>query len=144
MCEYLRAAVREDMELLFQWANEEVVRKNSFSQQQISYEEHRQWFYHMLRDDTVRQYIYMKDQVPAGQIRAVVHGDKAEISYSISKEWRGQGHGAKMLELLRVQLLQDEPKVCILTGKVKEGNVPSEKAFLKAGYYPCYTLFELR
>lgn len=144
MGEYLREAVREDMEMLFQWANEPEVRKNSFSTQQISYEEHRQWFLKLLKDTSRKQYIYMADQVPVGQIRAAIYEKKAEISYSISREWRGQGYGKKMLALFQKQLLKDEPGVSILTAKVKKGNVSSEKAFIKAGYQARYTVFELR
>lgn len=37
---YLRDAVERDVDLLFQWANDESVRKNSFSTQDISYNDH--------------------------------------------------------------------------------------------------------
>ncbi len=144
MSEYLREAVKGDMDLLFQWANEAETRRNSFSVREISYEEHRQWFLKLLSDDTKRQYIYMDGQIPIGQIRAAVQEEKAEISYSICRERRGQGHGKKMLELLQEQLLADEPQVCVLTAKVKAGNAASEKVFLKAGYRPQYTMFKLR
>ena len=40
---YLRLAEMEDMDLLFTWANEEMVRKNSFSTRKITYEEHVIW-----------------------------------------------------------------------------------------------------
>ena len=41
---YLRKAQWEDMDMLFQWANDVVLRKNSFSMVPIAYEEHIAWF----------------------------------------------------------------------------------------------------
>ena len=37
---YLRVADASDMDLIFQWANEPLVRKNSFSTREITYKEH--------------------------------------------------------------------------------------------------------
>ena len=49
MQQYLRKATIEDMDLLFQWANDPVVRKNSFSTAEISYEEHTKWYHNLLK-----------------------------------------------------------------------------------------------
>ena len=56
---YLRTAEETDMMLLFEWANELSVRQNSFSTEEISYEEHKNWFQELQRDPQRRQYIYM-------------------------------------------------------------------------------------
>lgn len=143
MGEYLRRAVEGDMDLLFDWANDQEVRENSFSTGQIAYGEHRRWFLGLLQDASRKQYIYLADEIPIGQIRVTLQKDKAEISYSISREWRGQGHGKRMLELLRHQLLLDAPGVRTLVAKVKKGNPASERAFLDTGYHKKYSLFEL-
>ena len=59
MQQYLRKATIEDMDLLFQWANDSVVRKNSFSTAEISYEEHMKWYHNLLKREDCMQYIYM-------------------------------------------------------------------------------------
>ena len=41
---YLRVADWGDVDLLFSWANDKEVRKNSFSSEPICYEEHLAWF----------------------------------------------------------------------------------------------------
>ena len=41
---YLRLVDDKDMKLLFDWRNDEVVRKNSFSTEPIDWEEHVSWF----------------------------------------------------------------------------------------------------
>lgn len=141
MCEYLREAAEEDMDLLFTWANDPEVRKNSFSTGNISYEEHKRWFAQLMQDGSRKQYIYMADGEPAGQIRLDLQGDTAEVSYSICAGKRGKGHGKKMIGLLR-ELLREESCVRTLTAKVKAGNPASERAFLADGYRKAYTLFE--
>ena len=42
---YLRTADENDMDLLFQWANDPDVRKNSFHSEPISYETHKKYRY---------------------------------------------------------------------------------------------------
>ena len=85
---YLRETTEDDADLLFEWTNDASVRENSFSTDEISYDEHIRWFHHMLADDTIRQYIYMHEGEPAGQIRITIDGQTAEIGYSICKEKR--------------------------------------------------------
>lgn len=143
MDEYLREAVEADLDLLFDWANDPEVRRNSFSMAEIAYEEHRKWFLDLLQDGSRKQYIYMADQFPVGQIRVTIQADKAEIGYSICKERRGRGYGKRMLALLQKQLLEDVPGVRTLAARVKGGNTASEHAFLDSGYQKKYTLFEL-
>lgn len=142
MSDYLRKAVKEDMDLLFAWANDPKVRKNSFFTAQISYEEHQKWFLELIRDASRKQYIYMVDKVPAGQIRVELDKERAEIGYSVCAEYRGCGYGKRMLALLPGQLKKDAPGVQILTAKVKEGNLASEGVFTKNGYRRIYTVFE--
>lgn len=143
MKEYLRDAVKEDMDLLFEWANEREVRRNSFSSGKISYEEHQEWFSRILNRPDCRQYIYMQDEEPAGQIRITIDGETAEIGYSICAEKRGMGYGSKILELACKRAVCDFPNVRRLTAKVKPDNTASQKAFLKAGFEEAYYAYEM-
>ncbi len=143
-CGYLRLAVKSDMDLLFEWANESLVRKNSFSSERICYEEHKAWFERLLQNKNCWQYIYMYDGKETGQARLTVNGEEAEIGYSICAEMRGQGHGRKLLELVCRQAQQDFPGVRKIIGKVKPENAASQKAFVKAGFEETYTAFEIK
>ena len=118
MSGYLRVATKEDMELLFVWANEEAVRRNSFSQKEIGYEEHQQWYQKLLNNKNSKQYIYVQDEVDIGQARVDIIGDEAEVGYSICKEKRGNGYGSELLQLLIEQVRQDFPQVKKIVGKV--------------------------
>ncbi len=132
---YLRAASEADMDILFEWANEPSVRKNSFSTKEVSYGEHVNWFHKLMENPNARQYIYMYEGKKTGQIRMTVSGKTAEIGYSVCKDKRGQGHGRSILKLICGQVKQDFPQVEELLGKVKPGNTASREAFLGAGFW---------
>lgn len=139
---YLRETTEDDADLLFEWTNDASVRENSFSTDEISYDEHIRWFHHMLADDTIRQYIYMHEGEPAGQIRITIDGQTAEIGYSICKEKRGMGLGKEMVALLAVKIEEDYPQVKKLKAKVKPDNMASRSIFLNSGYDWKYCLYE--
>lgn len=65
----LRRAVKEDCRQLYEWRNDPLVRKNSFHQEEIAYENHMKWFGRMMQNPLVRQFILMVGDEPAGQVR---------------------------------------------------------------------------
>ncbi len=132
---YLRAAEREDMDLLFEWANEPLVRKHSFSDKEITYEEHKKWFQALLNDPNRRQYIYMKEEQPIGQVRMELDGETAKIGYSICAGMRGKGYGTLLLREACVCARRDFPDIRTFVGEVKPENRASKRAFFKAGFY---------
>ena len=140
---YLKTAQWEDMDLLFVWANDPAVRRNSFSSKEILYEEHQVWYQKLLSDPDRRQDLYMHNGVPVGQARIAVSGDIAEISYSICAEKRGTGHGKRLLCLLPGQIKKDFPQVKYLAANVLTGNTASANAFLRAGYQKAYEIYKM-
>lgn len=140
---YLRTATEEDMDMLFEWANEASVRANSFSTSMIPYEEHKVWYKKIMLSTDCRQYIYMYGGQAIGQVRVSILGTVAEVSYSVCAEMRGMGHGKKMLQLLYKQMQCDYPQVQKLVAKVKPGNIASGKAFFDTGYIKKYEVYEL-
>ena len=140
---YLRQATEADMDLLFQWANDPIVRKSSFSTSEISYEEHKEWYQKLLHRTDCRQYIYMQKNEAIGQARITIVGETAEIGYSICAEKRHRGHGGSLLKLIKEQVAQDFPEIQRIIGKVKPENIASQQAFLNAGYSEVYQVFEI-
>lgn len=143
MGRYLRRATKEDRDLLFQWANDSLVRENSFSTAKISYEEHVKWFDKLLNRDDCIQYIYMDDDCPVGQVRITLKDDTAEIGYSICVEKRRLGYGQDLLHIISERVWEDFPDVKKVYGEVKPENIASQKAFLDAGYKETYRVFEM-
>lgn len=139
---YLRDVTEEDRDLLFLWANDEDVRKNSFSSKKISYDEHCKWFDRMMKNEYCVQWILQADNQPVGQIRINIDGINAEIGYSICSERRGEGFGKLMLELAKQRIYIEFPMVKKMVARVKPGNIASLRAFEDNGYKVAFEQLE--
>jgi len=131
---YLREAGLSDLQFLFKLANDPDVRKNSFSIEKISLEEHTAWYMDLLKRDDVKQFIFMYGKNEAGQIRVSIKGEEAEISYSVAPQYRCMGCGKNMLYLITQKVKECFPDAKRLVAQVKPGNIASKKAFTCAGY----------
>lgn len=139
---YLRNAKKEDVDLLYIWANDPVVRSNSFKTEPITYDNHVSWFNRIMSDSAVLQYILMEDDTPVGQIRLNVKGKEAEIGYSIGSEFRGKGYGHLILQLIADEVRKNHLEIDKLVAKVKPDNIASNKMFKSEEYemeYVCYS-----
>lgn len=143
MNEELRQADHGHMELLFEWANDETVRQNSFSTRKITYAEHEIWFSELLKKENIRQYIYYVDGTAVGQVRVTAEEEQAEIGYSIAVHYRGMGYAKRMLGLLQIEIKEAFPNVRKLKAKVKPENQASNQVFLNLGYRETYREYEI-
>ena len=130
---YLRPAKSSDCQLLWQWANDEAVRKNSFQTNDIPLAEHEKWFANVLAAPDILLYILMVEEAPAGQIR-LNKLDGWLISYSIAPAYRGQGYGRIMLQLAENELIGAGHAKEKLLAEVKAGNIASRRIFSGLGY----------
>ncbi|MBQ9871119.1 MAG: GNAT family N-acetyltransferase [Eubacterium sp.] len=142
MMVFLRRVQMEDMDLIYEWANDPVTRANSFQKETIPYEVHQQWFQGVMRDPEVILYILMDEQIPVGQIRIRVEGDTGEISYSIAPEHRGKGYGRKLLSLAEESIRRDAASVKKLIARVKPENAVSGYLFETEGFRKQYLEYE--
>jgi len=122
------------MDLLFKWANEPLVRQNSFNTALIKYEDHQKWFNSKLNSDDCFLYILTVNNIPVGQIRIEVEGDIGIINYSISNEHRKKGYGTSLLKMIIDRIKEDGINIGKLVGRVKHTNLASVKTFLDADY----------
>lgn len=139
---FLRNAVPDDMELIYEWANDDEVRKNSFHTDKIAFQEHKAWYEYKMKSESTLFYIFMLEDQPAGQIRLELEGDFAQINYSIAKEFRGRGLGRAMIELSEEKLKSEYPHIKKMTAEVKTENSSSQKIFEKSGYEKAYIAYE--
>jgi RimJ/RimL family protein N-acetyltransferase len=130
----LRRATSDDMMLYFEWANDPDVRKNSFSQEPIPLEAHKDWFTRKLNDTNAVLYVLEVDGVPAGQIRFDLKNDEAEIGFSIAQQFRGKGLGSDILRYSCAALWRDKGTFLLICGAVKTENTASNRAFERAGF----------
>lgn len=138
MALYLREAVKEDMDLLYRWANDSEVRKNAFHTEQIPLCTHKVWFENMLKDKNVLQYIFIEEHhgitKEIGQIRLSLDKDRAVIGYSIAKDMRGKGFATRMVQMAEEELREVRKEITVFVAKVKYENEASANVFEKCGY----------
>lgn len=134
---HLRQVCLADRELLFGWANDNTVRANAFHTEKISYADHIKWFAGIMKNDAIYQYILYDNEIPVGQIRLNMEGDRAFIDYSIAAEFRGMGYGTALIQLLLQELETVKmPDKLTLIGQVKQQNFASANVFEKCGFTP--------
>ncbi len=141
MALYLREAIKEDVDLLYRWANDSEVRKNAFHTEQIPYDTHKVWFDNILKDRNILQYIFVDQHhgvtKEIGQIRLSLDKDRAVIGYSIAEDMRGKGFGTRMVQMAEEKLREVRKEITVFVAQVKYENKASAKVFEKCGYIAC-------
>ena len=132
---YLRRVKETDMKLLFDWRNNELVRKNSFCMDPVEWNEHVKWFNTTLVKSSVLFFILICKEQEVGQIRIDLELDNtAIINYSIAEKYRGFGYGKQILHLAETELYGRVKNKYMLKALVKENNISSQVAFERLGY----------
>lgn len=131
---FFRKANQDDCDLLYRWANDDVVRANSFRQDKIKYEDHVNWFRNKMASKDSIIYICSVENKPVAQVRIDIDGNEGCINYSVAETYRGRGIGTIILAKLPEIISRDKINVNNLIGKVKYSNMPSIKAFRSALY----------
>lgn len=134
----LQAAEPLQAELVFQWANEEETRKQSFSTEPISWESHEKWYKESLMGEKRRVYIAYHGNTPVGLFRIDFTGrEEAEISYSVAKAYRHRGYGTEIIRAGEKLVGENFSVIHILTAGVKPDNQASCRIFEKCGFMEC-------
>ena len=130
----VRIARVGDAQLFWEWANDREVRDNSWSPREVELSSHLAWFKGKIESKDSKMYVLESEARPVAQVRydRTLRGE-AEIDFSVSSKWRGQGLGTKAL-LLTKEDARRSLGVCRVVGIVKSANVGSCKAFLKASF----------
>ncbi len=96
----IREVCSDDAPLLFGWANDPQLRRNSISRKVIDPQEHLNWFEGVLDSPDQVIFILEQDANPVGQARFMRElENRFVLSYSIDSVYRGGGLGKKMLSL---------------------------------------------
>lgn len=129
-----RFAKLEDVDLLYQWANEPVARANSYQQEPIPYESHVKWLTNKLNNPNAFIYIFEdENKVSVGVVRIDKMSEEVVISIVVDVGQRGKFYAAQMLRLATDNYLSKFSKD-IINAYIKISNLSSYKAFIKAGF----------
>ncbi|MBT9585609.1 GNAT family N-acetyltransferase [bacterium] len=130
----LREVLESDAAMLFEWANDPLTRKNSFSSQAITLPEHLAWLEARLASPQDWLYLLCQGTEPVALIRFQGTPPKLELSYQVAPLWRGQGLARQVLQagLTRLRLHLQGP--LSITGLVKPENLSSQRSFERLGF----------
>lgn len=111
------------------------MRSRAFHPEPVTWEGHVDWFRRKMADPNCL-IVILSDKAgsPVGQVRFDVGSEKsAEMDISIASECRGRGLGAEVIRLA-CDYLGRERSVSEVVAYIKPDNVPSLRAFEKAGF----------
>lgn len=129
-----RAVSLEDQQLLWQWANDPIVRRFSFAKEPVPLSEHVPWFSRVLSNPNEKIFIFENlNGTPVGQVRFRIQGCEAVVSITVASEFRGQGYGGNMLQAALNELFRQQD-VHVVHAYVLPENTASRKLFLRAGF----------
>ena len=126
-------ATYSDCDLLFRWANDPIVRSNSFNQNVILYEDHKNWLKKFLNSERSSIYIFTQQEIPAGQVRINKNSQETIIGISIDSVYRGKSLAVDMLTIAANDYFLKFPEEHIFA-YIKQANIASLKVFKKAGF----------
>jgi RimJ/RimL family protein N-acetyltransferase len=93
----VRPAVPSDEALLLRWANDPVVREQSFHPEPIDPATHHEWLRSRLSSAATLLLIGEEDGRPIGQVRFERGDDEVEVGIAVAREARGRGVGRALL-----------------------------------------------
>jgi spore coat polysaccharide biosynthesis predicted glycosyltransferase SpsG/RimJ/RimL family protein N-acetyltransferase len=132
---YLRKVVPEDSKQIFELSNDPEVRNNSINRNKIKWEDHQNWFTQKLKNNN---YIILlaldrKDNF-IGQVRFEIEKDKATVSISIMKDFRGKGFSKNLLVNGCKYLFNYRESLNKILAYIRPENRASIKGFDSAGF----------
>lgn len=132
----LRKPTTEDMKIYFSWANDPVVREQSYNSSVINLESHKQWFESVLNNEAYFMCICQNaGGENVGQVRIQKNKNKESlIGISIDSNHRGKGYAKEILTLATDLFLKSNHGF-IINAYIKEGNLSSKFAFENAGFH---------
>lgn len=129
-----RPATMADAELLLGWRNEPVVREMSRSPEPIPRRDHQAWLASTLGDPRRTLLVVENEGRPVGTVRFDRGSDEAEISVTLDPAARGGGLGTQVIAETTELELAARPELRAVVAEVQARNLPSLRAFERAGY----------
>ncbi|MEZ7500363.1 GNAT family N-acetyltransferase [Flavobacterium sp. Arc3] len=125
----LRSASQEDVSITFDWASNKIVRQYAIQKEEISFDNHKNWFSNKITASGCIYFIAEVNSTPIGSIRFDINNnEEALLSFLLDPQFHGKGYGKGILEkgIEEVLKLKELSKII---GVVNIENIPSLKTF---------------
>ncbi len=130
----IRHATMDDMDLVFEWSNDPLVRENSFHSDPIDYKKHCNWYANRMQSDKSHFFIVHKDKCPLGLVRFEKDSSNtALVGVLVAPEYRGKGV-SKLLLSLAITTFQKTYTNIPIHAYIKKSNTPSIMLFERVGF----------
>ncbi|MBK6524756.1 MAG: GNAT family N-acetyltransferase [Crocinitomicaceae bacterium] len=130
----IRRTNLSDLDIVYNWINDPLVRNQSYSTAAVSMSNHTNWFNSKINSSQTSYYILEFKGERMGQIRFEHTGNSALINYLIAPEFRQKGWGSVLLKKGILEMLRENPKVKEISGYVKLGNAASRNSFIRCNF----------
>ena len=115
-----------DLFLVYNWRNEKKVIKYSLSKKKITINEHKNWFYQIMKSENHLCLIFSFNGEEFGLVRFFLQDNSAEINYLICEKFRGKKLSKSML-IQSINVLLNRHKIKKIFAKVLRHNIISLK-----------------
>jgi UDP-2,4-diacetamido-2,4,6-trideoxy-beta-L-altropyranose hydrolase len=132
----LRQADKLDEKSLFEWRNHSKIRAVSFNKNEITWEQHHDWFSASLLNSNRLLLIGECKNKSVGVVRFDLQNDSAEISIYLVQENENNGLGLPLIRSAEKWICKHRSGIKKLNANVLESNKLSQGFFIKAGYTP--------
>lgn len=139
----LRTVKKEDVNILYEWANDPITRKNSYSEERIEYITHVNWFNSCMDNPNCIQLILEVDESRVGQARLDINAEEAMLSYSIAPSCRLMGYGKILINEVARWINDYMPNIKVILADTKSDNIASQEVLRKSGFVERHRHFEL-
>ena len=126
---HLRKITLGDSEVLLNWRNDSVTRRNSHTPSSVDVDEHQAYLNKTINSSQRSQFILEYNGVPVGTISEDKWGDQEfKLSYTVSPSFRGKKIGQIMMNIYLLE------RIGIFFCEIKEENTPSIKMVKNLGF----------
>jgi RimJ/RimL family protein N-acetyltransferase len=126
----IRTAEPDDIDLYYQWANDESVRKNSLNKDSIPYKDHQKWFEQKINSTNSILYIGQHKNINIGQVRFEQESKHHfSVHISVAPEFQGKGYGYYLLGKAIRSLQSLQPDKFTIAAIIIDTNHASKHCF---------------
>jgi len=139
---HLRPANEDDSDAIFEWRNDEDVRRFSGDGKVLKFEDHQRWFANTLVNADRILLIGEDDGKPVGVLRYDLDQDVAKISIYLVPGNSGRGIGLSLLVAGEKWLTNAYPAIRYFHAEVCNDNIASMRLFETMNFTPHLTVFQ--